>query len=226
MIVKPAIQWLNKNSDPILASNVATVLQAMADNVALYPSPTPPLAEVQTALDNFKDALAGMLDGGRSTTIVKKDLRRVLVGLVRQLAAYVTVACDGKLDNLILSGFPPQNPVRTRVGKLAQPQGLTVKHGAHLGELVARINPVFGAAIYNYRLTANTPGAVPVVVQDTASFHTFSGLTAGVKYTIEVSASGTAGQSDWSGSASLTPIKLKQPATPNAKSVFQKLFQT
>ena len=62
MIVKPAIQWLNKNSDPILASNVATVLQAMADNVALYPSPTPPLAEVQTALDNFKDALAGMLD--------------------------------------------------------------------------------------------------------------------------------------------------------------------
>jgi hypothetical protein len=108
------------------------------------------------------------------------------------------------MDNLIFSGFPPQKPVRTSVGTLSQPQGLTVKHGAQLGELAARINPVFGASIYNYRLTPNTPGAVPVVVQDTASFHTFSGLIAGVKYAIEVSASGTAGQSDWSNPVSLT----------------------
>jgi hypothetical protein len=204
MIVKPAIQWLNKISDPILASNVATVLQAMAGNVALYPSPTPPLAVVQTALDNFKDALAGRVNRSPVSTINKKELRRVLVVLMRQLAAYVTVACDGKMENLILSGFPPHKPVRTRIGKLPQPQGLTVKHGMQLGELVARINPVFGASIYNYRLTANTPGAVPAVEQDTASLHTFSGLIAGVKYTIEVSASGAAGQSDWSGSASLT----------------------
>ena len=204
MIVKPAIQWLNKDSDPVLAGNVATVLQAMAANVAIYVSPTPPLAQVQTALDNFKDALAGMLDHGQTTTMNKNDLRRVLVGLMRQLAAYVTMACGGKLENLILSGFPPHKPVRTRVGTLPQPRGLTVKHGKQLGELAARVKPVSGAVFYNYRLTPNTPGAVSVVIQDTASFHIFSKLTAGVKYTIEVSASGTAGQSDWSGSASLT----------------------
>jgi hypothetical protein len=45
---------------------------------------------------------------------------------------------------------------------------------------------------------------VPVIVQDTAANHTFSGLTAGVNYTIEVSAAGTAGPSDWSNPASLT----------------------
>jgi hypothetical protein len=204
MIVKPAIQWLNKDSDINMAAKVGTVLLAMAENVALYPSPTPPLAVVQTALDNFKDTLADMPDSGPSTTERKKDLRRVLVGLVRQLAAHVTVACGGKMENLLLSGFPPQKPVHTRIGTLPQPQGLTVKHGARLGELVARIKPVFGAVFYSYRLTANTPGAVPVVESDTASFHTFSGLIAGVKYTIEVSASGAAGPSDWSGPASLT----------------------
>jgi hypothetical protein len=49
-----------------------------------------------------------------------------------------------------------------------------------------------------------TNGAVPVV-QDTAAFHKFEGLIAGVKYTIEVSASGTGGAtSDWSSPASLT----------------------
>jgi hypothetical protein len=204
MIVKPAIQWLNKNSDVLVVSNTRTVLNAIADNAAIYSSPKPPLAEVQTALDNFSGVLVRMPDGGRSTTESKNNLRRVLVGLVRQLAAYVTVACGGKMDNLILSGFPTQKPARTPVGVPARPQGLTVKHGAQLGQLVARVNPVFGAAIYDYRLTPNTPGAVPVIVHDTASCHTFSGLIAGVKYTIEVSVAGAAGVSDWSGAVSLT----------------------
>ena len=51
---------------------------------------------------------------------------------------------------------------------------------------------------------ANTPGAVPVIEQDTATTHTFSNLVAGVKYTIDVNAAGTAGTSDWSGAISLT----------------------
>jgi hypothetical protein len=115
-----------------------------------------------------------------------------------------TVACKGDMANLILSGFPPQKPVRTPVGPLPQPQGLTVSHGAQLGQLVASVNPVFGAANYNYRLTPNTPGATPIIEQDTASWHTFSNLTAGVNYNIEVSALGAAGPSDWSNPASLT----------------------
>ena len=70
---------------------------------------------------------------------------------------------------------------------------------------MARFNPVFGAVIYTYRLLANTPGALPVVLQDTTASHTFANLIAGVKYTIDVSASGSGGTtSDWSSSASLT----------------------
>ena len=83
-----------------------------------------------------------------------------------------------------------------RVTKRAKPPALS--------QLVAKFNPVFGAVIYNYRLLANTPGAVPVIEQDTATTHTFSSLVAGVKYTIDVNAAGTAGTSDWSGAISLT----------------------
>jgi hypothetical protein len=43
-----------------------------------------------------------------------------------------------------------------------------------------------------------------VTEQDTATTHTFESLVAGVKYTIDVSATGTAGMSDWSGAISLT----------------------
>jgi hypothetical protein len=182
----------------------SVVLKALADNTTIYTTPTPPLAEVQLSLDNLSDGIAAMVNGGQAATINKNNLRLVANNLMRQLAAYVTVACKGSMPNLILSGFPPQKPVRTPIGPMPQPQGLTVTHGSQLSQLVARINPVFGAANYNFRLTPNTAGAVPVVEQDTASTHTFDNLTAGVSYTIDVSVLGAAGVSDWSNPASLT----------------------
>ena len=203
MNVKPAIGWLNSDSDELLINDVSVVLKAQADNIAIYKNPDPPLADVQLALDNFS-TVVHMVNRSPADNINKGNLRLILTNLVRSLSYYVAKACNGNMANLILSGFPPQKGKGQPIGKPAQPQGLVVRHGDQLGELAARINPVFGAAIYNYRLTANTPGAVPVIVQDTASFHTFEGLTSGVKYTIDVNASGTAGQSDWSSPASLT----------------------
>jgi hypothetical protein len=204
MVIKPAIRWINTDSDALFLNDSNVVLKALADNVIIYTTPAPSLPVIQTALDNFADGIAATVNGGQAATINKNNLRLVAANLMRQLASYVTVACQGDLQNLILSGFPPQKPVRTPIGVLPQPQGLVVSHGLQLGQLAVKVNPVFGAANYNYRLTPNTPGAVPVIAQDTASTYTFSGLTAGVTYKIDVSALGAAGPSDWSNSASLT----------------------
>jgi hypothetical protein len=204
MIVKPAIGWINTDSDALFINDTSVVLKAMADNVAIYDKPSPPLADIQLALDNLSDGIAAMVNGGQAATINKNNLRLIAGNLVRQEAAYVAVACKGSMANLILSGFPPQKPARTPVGPMPQPQGLTVSHGPQLGQLTASVNPVFGAASYSYRLTPNTPGAVPIIEQDTASWHTFTSLTAGVTYKIEVSVLGAAGTSDWSNPASLT----------------------
>jgi hypothetical protein len=203
MNAKPAIGWLNSDSNELLINDTSVVLKALADNATIYTSPAPPLEEIQVALNDFSTA-AHLVNGGPADTINRNNLRLVLVNKVRLLASYVTVACKGNMQNLILSGFPPQKGKGQPVGPLPQPQGLTVAHGMQLGQLTARVNPVFGAANYNYRLTPNTPGAVPVIEQDTASYHTFNSLTAGVSYKIEVSALGTAGPSDWSNPASLT----------------------
>ncbi len=204
MNVKPAIGWLNSDSDGLLINDVSVVLKALADNVVIYKLPDPPLADVQLALDNLS-TVVHMVSRSPADNINKGNLRLVLTTLVRSLSYYVVKACNGSMANLILSGFPPQKTPGQPVGIPAQPQGLVVKHGAQLGELATRVNPVFGAVLYNYRLTANTPGAVPVIEQDTAASHTFGSLTSGVKYTVDVSASGSGGSmSDWSGSISLT----------------------
>ena len=204
MIVKPAITWLNRVQDADLKSNTNTILTMMAENTAIYNNPSPTLATVQAALDDFFGKVAIAADGGKSATAVKKAARKVLTDLVRQLASYVSVACKGDRSNLLLSGFPTHKPVRDPVGQLSKPQGLTVKHGPQLGGLTARVKPVKGAVNYNWRILANLPGAVPVVVQDTAATHAFTGLIAGVCYTIDVSVLGTAGPTDWSSAASLT----------------------
>lgn len=203
MIIKPAISWLTTDSDALLINDCGVILKAMTDNIVIYDKPTPPLVDIQAASDNFSDAVVTAVTGGPADRVKKNNLRLVLANLVRQLAAYVSVACKGSMEKLILSGFPVQKPVRQPIGVLSQPLGLMVTHGQRRGELHGRVNPVFGAVIYNWRLMPATPGAAVMLVQDTAASHTFTNLLAGVNYTIEVSASGSAGQSDWSNPASL-----------------------
>lgn len=161
------------------------------------------MTDVKLALDNYSTAVY-LPNPSPVDTLNKKNLRLVLTNLVRSLSYYVAKACNGSMANLILSGFPPQKGKGQPIGIPATPQGLTVNHGSQLSQLASKVSPVFGAVIYNYRLTANTPGAVPVIEQDTAATHTFSNLTGAVKYTVDVSASGTGGtMSDWSSPASL-----------------------
>ena len=87
MIVKPAITWLNRVQDADLKSNTNTILTMMAENTAIYNNPSPTLATVQAALDDFFGKVAIAADGGKSATAVKKAARKVLTDLVRQLAS-------------------------------------------------------------------------------------------------------------------------------------------
>jgi hypothetical protein len=204
MIPKPAIGWLTTNPELLLINNITVVLEATAENVIIYKQPDPPLAEIQLDLDNF-DTAVHLQNPSPADTLNKANLRLVVTNKVRLFSYYIAKACGGSLANLILSGFPPQKGKGQPVGVPAQPQGLTVTHGSQLSQLATKVGPVFGAVFYNYRLLANTPGALPIIVQDTATSHTFPGLIAGVKYTIDVSASGAGGtMSDWSSPASLT----------------------
>jgi hypothetical protein len=202
MITKPAISWLTTDSDALLINDTTVVLLGLTNNTAIYPAPMPTVAATQTALDNFSAAVAAAADGGPSATVKKNNLRLILVGLLRQEANYVAVACQGDLMKLLLSGFPIQKPTRTPIGILPAPQYIHVSHGALSGSLDASVSPVFGASTYNWTCTAATAGATPLTGQSTASSFTFSGLTPGVSYTITANAVGAAGPSNWSNPAS------------------------
>ena len=198
MITKPSITFLNLDSDPQLIVDTETILTSMTGN-ASYPAPSPTLAAVTTAKNDFATALANAADGGVTLTAIKNDKRAVLVGLLRNLANYVQVACNGDLTVLMSSGFPIQKPQRAPIGTLPAPTGLTLNLGELSGELYAVVSPVFGASVYNWRLAAATaPNTVLQTAQTTGGRTTFTGLTPGVVYVAQVNAVGSAGPSDWS----------------------------
>ena len=78
-------------------------------------------------------------------TTIKNDKRAILAGLLRKLASYVHVTCNGDLAILQSSGFPTQKPVRQPIGILPAPVNLTLNRGARSGDLDAKADPVAGA---------------------------------------------------------------------------------
>ncbi|HEY3931655.1 MAG TPA: hypothetical protein VGM58_04730 [Verrucomicrobiae bacterium] len=198
MVVKTSITFLTADSDALLIIDTNTIMTMMTGN-ASYPAPSPMLAPVKAALNDFSTSLANAADGGLTLTSLKNDKRAVLVALLRELANYVQSACNGDLTVLMSSGFPIQKPQRFPIGVLPAPNNLVVTPGALTGELNAAVQPVFGAAIYNWRLAAaSAPDVVLQTAQTTAASTTFSGLTPGIVYIIQANAVGSAGPSDWS----------------------------
>src|ERR1035438_8684253 len=107
MNVKPAIGWLNSDSDELLINDVSVVIKAQTDNALIYKDPDPPLADIQLSLDSFA-TVVHLVNRSPADTIRKNNLRLVLTNQVRQLSYYVAKTCNGNLANLILSGFLPQ----------------------------------------------------------------------------------------------------------------------
>lgn len=198
MVIKPAIGFLTSSSDALLVTGAQTIVTAMTKSPD-YPSPTPTLATVTTALNDFTVAIANAAKGSKEETAIKNAKRAELVSLLRQLASYVGVTCGDDMAKLLASGFPTQKPQRSPIGVLPAPATPVVGPGKLTGELEALSEPVFGAYTYNWRIAlSSAPNVFVQQVQTTASRHTFGGLTPGQVYSVQLNAVGSAGPSDWS----------------------------
>jgi hypothetical protein len=198
MVVKPSIGFLSVSTDALLVTGTQTIVNSLTNNPD-YPTPTPTLVTVTAALNAFMVAIADAAAGGKEQTAIKIAKRAELVSLLRQLASYVGVTCGGDMAKLLSSGFPTQKPNRTPIGVLPAPNTPVVAPGALSGQLDAVSAPVFGAYTYNWRLAlASAPTVYVQQLQTTAARNTFSGLTPGQIYRIQLNAVGSAGPSDWS----------------------------
>src|SRR3954463_4676608 len=148
MICKVSLAFA-RLSDSELDNFAHGVFNAMTGNAA-FASPPVTLASLQTATNDFTDKVAASDAGGLAATAAKNNSRQTLLGILRQLAAYVQMSCNNEETTLLSSGFqmPKQGGP---LGPLEQPQGLTLKNG-FAGQLVATIEPVPRANMYEGRI--------------------------------------------------------------------------
>jgi hypothetical protein len=202
MIVKPSIRFLTQDGDSDLVLALKKILGGMTGN-ASYPKAAALLLLVQAALAEFETALANTADGGRSAFSLKDQKREALCPLVRSLALDVTEECHGDLTVLLTSGFPIQKPEHYPIGDLPAPAAPVLALGTHSGELDASVPPIYGSLTFNWQVAlASNPSVILQEIETSATSATFTGLTPGQVYVVQVNVVGTAGTSDWSQSAS------------------------
>lgn len=185
-------------SDAELAQNVDTIVFALTNNLN-FPTPTPTLKVINTALADFRVAMAEAAKGGKEATAIKNAQRAALISLLRALASYLTVTSGGDMAKLLSSKFPVQKPVRTPIGQLPQPDPAYLVAGVLSGQIDASISPIYGAYVYNWRVALKSaPTSYLQTFQTTAARTLVEDLTPGQIYLVQVSAVGSAGVSDWS----------------------------
>jgi hypothetical protein len=175
-----------------------TVHDEMTGNAALFATPPVTMADFQNQIHDFRDKIPAANKGGVLATAAKNASRQVLIGIMRQLAAYVEMVANGDEVTVLKSGFHVRSTERSSL-PLDKPTGLTITNDGE-GKLNAEVEPVKNCSMYEGRAKADGATEWMESVFTGDSRHVlFEGLTPGVLYTIQVRAlGGSTGTSDWS----------------------------
>ena len=116
-----------KLPDKELDNFTKTIKDQMTGN-ATYPTPPVTLANLETARADFEQKISDAATGGPPDTAAKNNQRQGLLGMLRQIAAYVQINSNNDMAVLLSSGFQAASTNRTQT-PLDQPTELVIENG-------------------------------------------------------------------------------------------------
>lgn len=175
-------------------ANLLVLAQAILTTItgnAFFPTPTPTLVVLQTAITAYSDALTAAKDGGKIAISVKNARRQELTDLLIQLANYAMLTANGNDEMLSSTAFPLSKP-RQPLPPLVKPEVVKMEDGVNSGDLLVAIATVLGARTYIYQYTQDpmTVASEWTSLNSTLTKIVFTGLEPGKKYWIRVIAYG------------------------------------
>lgn len=178
-----------------------TVLENMYAR-AVYDSPPVPESVLRAAIAAFQEAKVEQADGGRRATAAKNQRRAELLDLLRKLAYYVQIACDGELATLLSSGFQAksENRSQTPLEKAVLRRVVHGRSGQSLVTTKAQPNVRNWEVIVAELDEDGKPGPYRKATLSTSSRNIpVDGLTPGKLHSYQARAlGGSTGCSDWS----------------------------
>ena len=179
---RKVIKSFKQYADANLLTFSQNVSVSMANAVAQFPTPTPPLADINAAMGSYAELLQTSANRDKVQVALKNESKQNLLYLLSQLADYVNLTAQGNEAVLTMSGFE-LNRVPEPV-TLTAPTRLQLLDGGNSGELVLKFKSVAGASSYLFQYTTDTTLADNswVSIAATTTSYTFSGLTKGSTY--------------------------------------------
>jgi hypothetical protein len=161
-------------------------------------------ADLQTAITAFSTAKIAQATGGQETMVIKDQRRAELAELLKQLAYYVQMACNGDLAVLLSSGFKAASRNRT---PSALPKATVLRISQdHSGVALVTAKVERGARTYVVEAAEMDENGLvgpygPPVFQSSSRKIPMAGLTPGKVYLFRVRVVGGSGEtSEWSDS--------------------------
>jgi hypothetical protein len=165
------------------------ILSSMTGNPD-FPTPTPAIADVSTAVGNYSDALNAAAGLGRVNVAQKNKARQDLEAILKQLGLYVMSVANGDAAMLTSSGFTLSKMPEPKY--ITNPGNVTLSNGVTSGELVDAVPTVPGTRVYYHEIAdaAPTEETVWTRYQSSRSRFVFTGLIPGRQYWVRVAAVG------------------------------------
>lgn len=163
---------------------------------ANFPTPSPPLIDVESALTDLSKAYVAALDGGLTANAEKRTKNAALNDKLRPLRDYVNEVANGDEDLVFDSGFEASK-IPAPIGEMPQVVITKGSGGDGDGTVTLRWESVYGAK--NYVVEQSTDGITftPVAYPSKAKV-TIEGLVIGQFYSFRVAANGAAGLGSFS----------------------------
>jgi hypothetical protein len=158
-----------------------------------FPDPPEALATAKKELPVFRESITKASGGDEEMRFIRKDKRAVLIGLLSELAEYVTGKANGDPAVLVSSGFELNKEKGEKVLPGIKELKVTIDRN---GEAVTQVKRVAGAKAYIHQYTPDPISGDSVWTNKctTVNSYTFTGLTSKERYWFQVIAIGTNGQ--------------------------------
>lgn len=179
----------------VLIMFVRNVIAMMTGNTS-FPTPSPTLPVVKTAVDDLEVKAQAALNGGKVEYAARRAAEATVLSLTRQLGNYVESTANGDLETLISSGFEAVRAPSPSVIP-AVPASATLDHTDQSGELLLRFVGDYNVRNFSIEYGESASGPWTDNGLSTSTRVTLDGLTPGKTYWARACANGAAGTSDW-----------------------------
>lgn len=187
-----------KYKDEELLLKARIVLNQMTNN-AYFPGIQAELDELNVKVENYMKAISNSNEGGRLTTVLKRDSRLDLENYLKELTDYVQQISKGAANIILSAGFDIYKKP-AKVGELDKPMNVKVKPGTIKGSILLSCDVVDKALFYVFECCVAPMNAESIWTQIASSRRKVQimNLKSGQEYCFRVAAVRTHPSRIWS----------------------------